>query len=211
MGFVFSSVLPALPWLFWVIGIIGYLIFFAEALIAINIWAVAQSHPDGQGPTSSVGKEGLMLIIRLIFQPTVMVLAFTAAVMLMEIAGRFVAVFTMPVLSTSIDSVFGFVGMATMFMVIMVMVAWTIFGLISQLSSQVFNWIGQAHHDLGENKGEQSFMAAVSSSKGVPTALGGGVGGGQNPLNKTKPDKNLEAAVQRTEGGGGGDAFGDKS
>jgi len=81
--------------------------------------------------------------------------------MLMEIAGRFVAVFTMPVLSTSIDSVFGFVGMATM------------------------------------------FMGAVSSSKGVPTALGGGVGGGQNPLKKSGADKdagdkNIEKAVTNT-------------
>jgi len=178
--------------------------FFAEALIAINIWAVAQSHPEGQGPTSSVGKEGLMLVIRLVFQPTVMVLAFAAAVILMEVAGRFVSVFTMPVLSTSMDSVFGFIGMATMYMVIMVTIAWTIFGLISQLSSQVFNWIGQAHHELGENKGEGAFMAAVSSSKGVPTALGGGVGGGQDPFKKPGGEGRISKAVDNSEGVTGG-------
>jgi len=167
MGFVFAFVLPALPWFFWVIGIVGFMIFFAEAMIAINIWMVAQGHPDGEGPTSSVGKEGTMLLIRLIFQPSVMVLAFAAAIMLMEISGRFVATYTMPVLSSHLDSIFSFIGIAVMFMVIMVAVTWTIFGLISQLSSQVFQWIGQAHHDLGENKGESAFMGAMVSSKGA--------------------------------------------
>ena len=106
-------------------------------------------------------------------------------------------------------SVFGFIGMATMmYMVIMVTIAWTIFGLISQLSSQVFNWIGQAHHELGENKGEGAFMAAVSSSKGVPTALGGGVGGAQDPFKKppTPPsgEGRIDKAVDNSEGVTGG-------
>jgi len=98
-----------------------------------------------------------------------MLLAFTAAVMLMEIAGRFVAVFTVPVLSTSIDSVFGFVGMATM------------------------------------------FMGAVSSSKGIPTALSGGVGGGHNPLKKSGADKKIEEVVKRTGGVGGTNGNSDPS
>ena len=40
-------------------------------------------------------------------------------------------------------------------------------------------------------------MGAVASSKGVPTALGGGVGGGQAPAKKATD--NIEKAIGNTE------------
>jgi len=129
------------------------------------------------------------------------VVAFSAAIMLMEISGRFVATYTLPVLSSHLDSIFSFVGIAVMFMVIMVATTWTIFGLISQLSSQVFQWIGQAHHDLGENKGESAFMGAMVSSKGAVHAMGSAA---IQPGEKPKPPKDEEGEGGGEGGGGGG-------
>jgi len=71
-----------------------------------------------------------------------------------------------------------------LWVVIMISVTWTIYGVLSQMSSQVFSWVGQASHDMGESKGEQNFMAAMNSSKQVSHAVGG-AGGGK----ESKPEK----------------------
>ena len=177
LGFILAFVIPALPWFFWVTAIVGLLIFFAEALIAINIWAIALAHPDGEGPTSQSSSQGLQLLIRLTFQPSVMVASFAFAMVAVDVVGKFVTTMTFSVLAGSMDSIFSFVGIMTLYMVILVSVTWTIYGVLSQMSAQVFSWIGQASHDMGEAKGEQNFMAAMNSSKQVSHAVGG-VGGG---------------------------------
>jgi len=119
----------------------------------------------------------------------------------MEITGRFVATYTMPVLSSSIDSILGFIGLAVMFMVVMIAVTWTIFGLISQLSSQVFAWVGQAHHDLGENKGESAFMGAMASSKMATQSVTGGMIQDGTPDPKNNDEQNITNAMKNGEGG----------
>jgi len=65
--------------------------------------------------------------------------------------------------------------------------------LISQLSSQVFAWVGQAHHDLGENKGESAFMGAMASSKMATQSITGGmIQDGKPDTNATDPKKRVE-------------------
>jgi len=180
LGGVLAFVLPALPWFFWVTAIVGLIIFFAEAMIAINIWALALAHPDGEGPTSSASSQGLQLLIRLTFQPSIMVAAFAFAMVAVDVVARFVTTFTFDALAGSMTSLFSFVGIMTLYVAILLSVTWTIYGVLSQMSSQVFGWIGQASHDIGEAKGEQNFVAAMNSTKQVGHAAGRAGAGSDN-------------------------------
>jgi len=192
LGFVLAFVLPALPWFFWVTAIVGLLIFFAEALIAINIWAIALAHPDGEGPTSQSSSQGLQLLIRLTFQPSVMVASFAFAMVAVDVVAQFVTTMTFSVLAGSMDSIFSFLGIMTLYVVILVSVTWTIYGVLNQMSSQVFSWIGQASHDMGEAKGEQNFIAAMNSSKQVAHASAAGTRGGESASKKQQKGERSE-------------------
>jgi len=90
------------------------------------------------------------------------------------------------------DSIFSFLGIMTLYVVILVSVTWTIYGVLNQMSSQVFSWIGQASHDMGEAKGEQNFIAAMNSSKQVAHASAAGSRSGESSNKKQQKGERSE-------------------
>lgn len=110
-----------------------------------------------------------------------MVLSFAFAMVAIEAIGRYVTFYTMNTLVANTSSFLSALGIVAIYTAIMIAITWTVFGLLSQLSSQVFAWVDQAGHELGESKGESNFVAAVGSTKQAASSVGSSAMMGSKP------------------------------
>jgi len=148
--------------------VISYLIFFAEALIALPMTAVSLAHPDGQGPLSQVAGKAVMLVLRIMAQPIVMLIAFAFAMAATEAVGSFVLAVTLPSSEVAITSgVWGWVGRLSILTAAILMTVFTIWEIVMGFTNQIFKWVGDVSNDLGENKANTAFVGVMSGSKGA--------------------------------------------
>jgi len=73
-GFTLAYYLPAIPIIFWVLGIVGWLIMVLEAVVAAPLWAASHVLPEGEGFAGPPARQGYMLLLALLIRPVLMVI-----------------------------------------------------------------------------------------------------------------------------------------
>ncbi|MCY4326055.1 MAG: hypothetical protein OXC53_00485, partial [Rhodobacteraceae bacterium] len=76
IGVTLSFLLPALPFLFWILAVFGYVLLVLEAVVAASLWALAHMRLDGEGISGDAGRYGWLALLSLMLTPTMMVLGF---------------------------------------------------------------------------------------------------------------------------------------
>ncbi len=72
-GLTIAFVLPMIPWLMFLAGVLGWLVLVCEAVIAFPFWMLAHMTFDGEG-LHGRASEGYSLLFNLMFRPTLMVI-----------------------------------------------------------------------------------------------------------------------------------------
>lgn len=72
-GLTIAFVLPMIPWVMWIAGVIGWLILVCEAVIAVPLWMLAHLTFGGQGMHGNA-REGYSLLFNILFRPTLMLI-----------------------------------------------------------------------------------------------------------------------------------------
>jgi conjugal transfer/type IV secretion protein DotA/TraY len=70
-GLTIAFVLPMIPWVMWMAGVMGWLILVCEAVIAVPLWMLAHMTMQGEG-LHGRANEGYGLLFNVLFRPTLM-------------------------------------------------------------------------------------------------------------------------------------------
>lgn len=174
-GFFLAYFLPALPMIFWLSGVLGWLMVVAESLIAAPLWAAAHALPEGEGLTGQAGKKGYLLFLGVLLRPPLMVTGFLLAMALMNLLGRLggqmLSVLGEEILKDSFSGVSGFLALAAISGITAVTAAYKLFGLSAHLPDRVAGWLGQESRHLGEpgdaQKAHSHYAAAAAAGTGA--------------------------------------------
>jgi conjugal transfer/type IV secretion protein DotA/TraY len=177
-GFVLAIIVPTLPYVLWIAGIIGLLVLVVEALIASVLWVVALMHPAGDGFSSDQARNGLMLVMTLFLRPVLMLLGMICGIFLIEPAGRLIndSFFVMmrSVQGASVTGPVSVIGFGAVYTTVMLAAVYKIFSLTHVVPDRILRWIGGGGADLGESEfsskleGGGRSWAAVISPRGTP-------------------------------------------
>jgi len=146
-GLTMEYYIPAIPYIYWVTALAGFLFMVVELVIAAPIWGLAHIFPDGEGFVGRAG-QGYMAILSLFLTPALLVLGLVAAISVMNPIGSIVnstyssfIQYTM-YLGRSSYNPFPLLMSVLLYAVIMYQMVKLIFGLIHNINDKVLAMIG---------------------------------------------------------------------
>lgn len=196
-GGTLAFILPMTPFLFWILAVTGYFLLVVEAVIAVNLWALAHMRLDGDGISGEAGRQGWLMLLSLFMTPSLMIFGFfigmqifrvTTTLIDMMFAQAFAGIYNGNLYS-------GFILMFVYAIVIAVMYMTLIersFSLVTEFPGKVMRWMG-ASADI--TNGEEN-RARVAMAAGGGALLKGSAHGANTV-------KGAAAAAGVSEGGGG--------
>ena len=151
VGSVMSVLLPTIPFLMWVLGLFGYFVAVAAAIVATPIWALAHLRMDGEGIAPEGTHQGYLMLLRLFLTPPLMVIGFLAAMGIFRVVGGLIGIGIYYLLSSFSGSPLHWLAaavvMTCMTAAIFLIVLERSFSLITTLPNAVLGWFGGAGHD----------------------------------------------------------------
>ncbi|MDR1577818.1 MAG: DotA/TraY family protein [Deltaproteobacteria bacterium] len=174
-GFFLAYFLPALPLVFWVIGILGWLIAVVESLVAAPLWLAAHALPEGEGLSSQASNHGYRLFLGVLLRPPLMVVGFLIAMALLNLLGRLggqaITILGAEIFQDSFLGLSGFFAMAGVLGAAVVTATYKLFGLTSQLPERVLAWIGASAPSQGEASSTREVAAKFQTLGAVGTGI----------------------------------------
>jgi hypothetical protein len=185
-GAILSIYLPLVPFMFFIFGIISWLIFVIEAMAAAPLVALGVTHPEGHDLMGKA-EQALMLWLSVFLRPMAMIIGLVAGMVLLYIA--------MQVLNLGfggiIDDLFdpahtgpssAFTGLTVVLIYTFILVALVnqCFGLIYLIPEKIMRWIGLhpegsdiPHLTESVKSGVQPFIQGTADGTGKVAAEGG--------------------------------------
>lgn len=183
-GLMFAYYLPFLPLVYWVMGVLAWLIIFVEALFGASLWMLAHiTSADDQGMGQN-SRHGYVFLLNLLFRPSLMIGGLIAGWVIVQFFGGFLR-YSLSIFFGSGGSfsgaagILGFVATLMMFSFLAWQVVNKAFGLIHHVPTEVMNWIG-GH--AGKIEGGETEMQGRATTVVAGVAKGGagkGIPGGK--------------------------------
>jgi conjugal transfer/type IV secretion protein DotA/TraY len=177
-GFFLAYFLPALPFILWMSGVLGWLVLVVEGIAAAPLWVAAHALPEGEGLAGNAGRQGYLIFLGILLRPPLMVFGFLVAMALVTAVGRIIgfvfSVFGFAFLTETFAGISGFMAFSVILGAVVVTAVWKLFGLMSSLPDRVVSWIGghvPAQNEKSEAaraQGEYGAAGAVSTQALAP-------------------------------------------
>jgi hypothetical protein len=191
LAFYFGVFLPSLPYMIFIIAVVGWFLAVLQTVFAAPLWAVMHMTPDRTFIGSQT--QGYLMFLSLFMRPVLIIAALFAATLLanpiiLYVSKAFWAMRTANV--SSAESIGFYVQFLTwknwliMYGMILLPVVYMIYGLTNTLPDAILTWIGAGIKPLGETQATAEMRGGMERH---------GVGG-------------REAAAARRLGAGGGAA-----
>ena len=186
-GMFLAWILPMLPTIIWVFGVLAFLLLIVEAIFAAPLWAMAHLSMDQEGLGGRQGRRGYVLLLSVFLTPMLMLFGLFIGMILFRVAGTLINGGFYYALTSSAsltgDSV---MSMLWIFGVLIVMLFMAFvylliiersFALIAEFPARVFRWFEDIGGDL-----DGSTSAKVHGAGLTAGSVGGGalVGGGRS-------------------------------
>lgn len=174
-GATLSFVLPLMPFFYWILGVTGYFLLVAEAIVAVNLWALAHMRMDGDGISGQAGQKGWLMLLALLMTPVLMVFGFLIGMGIFRVssdlisAGMFYAVSGISGGANVIVALVGIVAFTIMIVTAYIFILERSFSLISEFPNRVMMWMGEGINISG---GEDRVRAAAAASGVGMNAIG---------------------------------------
>lgn len=146
-GLTIAFVLPMIPFVMWIAGVMGWLVLVCEAVIAVPLWMLAHMTTQGEG-LHGRANEGYGLIFNVLFRPTLMIFGlFLGYFVFAAISGLIKQTFGIAagfVLEHGwiVTNILGVIVLISMFVMMHVVAALYSFRMISLIPHHVPRWIG---------------------------------------------------------------------
>lgn len=145
-GAAMSILLPAMPFVLWVLAVFGYFLAVVVAIVGAPLWALAHLRLDGEGIAHDSAKPGYLLLLRLALTPVLMVIGFFAAMAVFRAVAGLIGVGIYYLLSSfgghPIFWLVSVVIMTVLTVAIFLIVIERSFSLVTALPNAVLTWIG---------------------------------------------------------------------
>ncbi|MDP2757206.1 MAG: DotA/TraY family protein [Desulfurivibrionaceae bacterium] len=196
-GLLFAYYLPFLPLIYWVLGVLTWLIIFVEALFGAPLWALSHlldTEAEGLGQRTA---HGYLFLLQLIFRPALMLGGLVAGWLILQFFGGFLRhslsiFFGSGGAFSGASGLLGFVACLVMFAYLSWQICSKAFSLIHHLPSEVLAWVGgHASRVGGEEREVEGRATGVVA--GVGRGGGRGAGGGKPPRPESPPSGLSEA------------------
>lgn len=185
--------LPMLPFVNWVVGVIGVFISIAQSLFASQIWAAAHAMPEGEGIAGTHAKQGYMLLISLALRPILIVMGFIFSYYILW-AGCWLSiqglkVYVQTISTGTFSSYFGVIVALIVSAILVTTILHRALGFIFESADEILTWIGggkQLGSEQAMTQRAMGMFAAVihrgRSMQGLGTAMTKGMRpGGKAP------------------------------
>lgn len=194
----FGVAVPSMPYVIFMMVVVGWLLAVLQAIVAAPLWAVMHMTPDRTFIGSQT--QGYMLLLGIFVRPALAIIGLFVSFLLIDPVINFIAKTFFEMRGNVVGST-GMVGTIAEFFtaffwvyafaMLLVPVIYMIFGLPQALPDHVMKWIGAGVEDLGatsatsEVRGGVSNLAMRASAArdkgGAAGQRGGGGGGGSGP------------------------------
>lgn len=174
-GVTLVNILPLMPFFYWILGVTGYLLLVVEAIVAVNLWALAHMRMDGEGISGQAGQKGWLMLIALLMTPILMVFGFLIGMAIFRVAsmlisgGMFHAVSAVSGTANPLIAFVGIFGFAILIVFIYMVLLERSFSLISEFPNRVMQWMGEGIQIGG---GEGRVQAASGAAAYATNAAG---------------------------------------
>lgn len=200
IGITQSFILPLLPFLFWIVAVIGYFLLVAEAVVGSSLWALSHLRLDGEGISGEAGRQGWLMLLALVMTPALMVMGYLLGMEVFRImaglldSGMYYAMSAL-VNASPLVGIFGLIAAGLLIVASYVVIIERSFSLVSEFPGRTLRWIGADARiaDGPELHGMQRRGANIAS----------GIGAGVTRLAKAMPGGgNRQVAKARLAGEG---------
>lgn len=173
-GALLAYYVPAIPFLIWTAGLIGWFIVVIEALVAAPLWVLGISRVDGEeGFLGRHGREGLFLFLSVLTRPFGMLFGLCIAMTVMTFVDKLlIGLFSLFIVDTDTMQDSFEIPFVSMFVYLFILSATRttfvhkIFGLVSYLPDVLVGWIGARGQSLSDKQDEQTVSGVVRQSAG---------------------------------------------
>ncbi|MHB8915039.1 MAG: DotA/TraY family protein, partial [Thiobacillus sp.] len=192
-GFFLSFVVPMIPFMVWIVALLGFLFMAFEMIVAAPLWGIMHMHPEGH-EVVGMGAQGYKMALAIITRPFLMILGLIGGYALFM---GFTALVT-PMIATAITSgqetnggflgPLDLIGAVGVYVTLMVIIAYECFKLVFLLPEKMMAWASASHggYDEGGTLNKQQGVhsgAKGQASKGAEVghsgrANAGGASGG---------------------------------
>jgi conjugal transfer/type IV secretion protein DotA/TraY len=230
VGALFAYVFPAMPTLYWIVAMGGFMLLVVEVLIAAPFWGAAHAwSTQEEGFAGEMGKQGYFQLLEIIFRPALFVLGFVVIFLLMKIVGFLTAeifeAFYFSYAKSDVSAVFSHTGLITSFFMALLlggMFMYMFYYLCSEgyshLPRKIMGWIGHQANSMGISNHAGAMRTMIVGGAATLGAHSGAHSGAQSgaetvdPKEKKDKDDNDPGAAQGspmpgTGGAGGGHGY----
>lgn len=190
LGAVLAFYLPAVPAIWWLVGVIRWLASCAEAVLSAPLMAAMMTSSEGDDLVGRAGP-GMYLILACIIQPVLLVLGFIIAAAMTYPAGQLVNMMFLGIVSgASEGSVVGLIGLIAyccLYVGMMVVAMHSCFALISAVPQNVMAFVGSqaGGQGIGQAQGDKGISGLEAGAAGAGAAAARkSPGGGDKPGGK---------------------------
>lgn len=178
IGVMLAYYLPAVPTIWFTMGVIRWLASVAENVLASPVMAAMQIHPDGDDIVGRAGP-GYMLLLSMILQPTLLLFAFVLAILMTYVGSALVnEVFLQMVSGTAGNSGVGLIGLVAwtgLYMTMQVLVMHSCFALVSAVPDNVMrHFAAQAGAQNVVKTGDEAYTKLEGGAGGAGAGLARG-------------------------------------
>jgi conjugal transfer/type IV secretion protein DotA/TraY len=179
-GGALAYVLPLMPFIFWVMAVTGYFLLVIEAVIAVNLWALAHMRMDGDGISGEAGRNGWLMLLSLMMTPVLMVFGFLVGMGIFRV--------TSALLDIGINQAFSglggnlwvqLIGMMVYAILIVTMYIALLersFSLVSEFPGRVLRWMNADARLTNGEEGNAKMAAGAAMLKVYSLSGGAGTG-----------------------------------
>jgi conjugal transfer/type IV secretion protein DotA/TraY len=182
-GFFLSFVVPLIPFMVWIVALLGFLFMAFEMIVAAPLWGIMHMHPEGH-EVVGFGANGYKMALAIITRPFLMILGFVGGYALFM---GFTSLIT-PMIAKAVVSSQGtgggftgpldMIGAVGIYATLMIIIAYECFKLVFVLPERVMNWASAGVQNYGEEgvlgKQQQAHGNAKGQANQSHTALGQG-------------------------------------
>ena len=180
IGVLLSFIIPMLPFIFWILGVAGYFLLVAEAVVAATLWALMHFRLDGEGISGEAGRQGWQMLLALVLTPSLMILGYFFGMAIYRVvaglldAGMHQAMSAL-VSASPIVGIFGLIAAGFLAVMSHMVIIERSFSLISEFPDRILKWVG-ASVSVGDGAGERQFRSSASllgtSASGAVRGIG---------------------------------------
>lgn len=153
-GMLMAGVLPLMPVVFYFSGGLAWIVMVIESVVAASVWCLLGLLPSRQDSIIGENKQGLMLLISVLFRPILMVFGLMASYVFMYEGLNLLNRMWSTILSTVIGGTMSeiLIGVAALGMYVLLVgsIVMTACGLITGIGDAVMQWIGAGVSQLGK-------------------------------------------------------------